>query len=264
METTTAPAVAAAGPGAMRLKDKVAIITGAAQGIGYATAESFVREGAAVLMVDLDLAQVESSAKKASSVRAGAAALGLRADVSSFADCETVVKTAVERFGRVDILVNNAGITRDNLLMRMSEADWDLVLAVNLKGAFNFSKAVVRPMLKSRGGRIISIASVVGEEGNAGQANYAASKGGIIAFTKSLARELGSRGILVNAVAPGFIRTRMTDAIPEAEKQKILEQIVLKRMGEPADVANAVLFLASDESGYVTGHVLNVNGGAYM
>ncbi len=264
METTTVSTGAAARPSAMRLKDKVAIITGSAQGIGYATAELFVREGASVLMVDLDEAQVAASAKKASSFRAGATALGLRADVRNFADCEAVVKTAVERFGRVDILVNNAGITKDNLLMRMSEADWDMVLDVNLKGAFNFSKAVVRTMLKTRGGRIISIASVVGEGGNAGQANYAASKGGIIAFTKSLALELGSRDILVNAVAPGFIRTRMTDAIPEAERQKILERIVLKRMGEPTDIANAVLFLASDESGYVTGHVLNVNGGAYM
>ncbi len=264
METTPGAAAASARPSAMRLNGKVAIITGSAQGIGYATAELFVREGASAVLVDLDQAQVESSAQKAALARPGAQTLGLRADVGRFSDCEAVVKAAVERFGKIDILVNNAGITRDNLLMRMSEADWDLVLTVNLKGAFNFSKAVVRPMLKSRGGRIISIASVVGEEGNAGQANYAASKGGVISFTKSLAHELGSRDILVNAVAPGFIRTRMTDAIPEPEKQKILERIVLKRMGEPSDIANAVLFLASEECGYITGHVLNVNGGAYM
>jgi 3-oxoacyl-[acyl-carrier protein] reductase len=248
--------------GQPRLKDRVAVITGSAQGIGLATAELFAQEGAKIVLVDVDLAKVEASAATLAS--SGAQTLGLKCDVSRFEDCEAVVKAAVEKFGKIDILINNAGVTRDNLLMRMSDADWDLVLNINLKGAFNFIKAAIRPMLKARYGRIVNIASVIGQEGNAGQANYAASKAGIIALTKSCAREFASRNILSNAVAPGFIRTRMTDAIPETEKQKLIDKICVARIGEPLDVARAVLFLASEETSYITGHVLNVNGGGYM
>ena len=254
--TQAAPAVG------LRLKDKVAVITGSAQGIGYATAEVFAAEGAKVVIVDVN---AELAQKSAAALAAGKdTAFGMACDVTKYDQCEAVVKAVVEKWGKIDILVNNAGITKDNLMMRMSEADWDLVLAVNLKGAFNFTKAVVRPMMKAHYGRIVSIASIVGEEGNAGQANYAASKGGLIAMTKSVAREFASRNITANAVAPGFIRTRMTDAIPEDAKKKLFDKILLGRMGEPSEVARAILFLSSDESSYITGHVLNVNGGGYM
>lgn len=247
----------------MRLKDKVAIITGGAQGIGRAAAELFLREGGKVVLVDVDEALVRKTASEAASA-AGGEALGFRGDVAKFPDCEAVVKAALDKFGKIDILVNNAGITRDNLLMRMSEDEWDLVQAVNLKGAFLFTKAVCRPMLKAHAGRIINIASVVGQEGNIGQANYAASKGGLIAFTKACAKEFASRNILVNAIAPGFIHTRLTDAISEEAKKRMTDRILLGRMGEPADVAKAILFLASEDSSYVTGQVLGVNGGLYV
>ncbi|MEK7656524.1 MAG: 3-oxoacyl-[acyl-carrier-protein] reductase [Elusimicrobiota bacterium] len=247
----------------MRLKDKVAIITGAAQGIGRAAAELFLREGGKVVLVDLDEAMVQKAAAEAASA-AGGEALGLRGDVVKYADCDSVVKGALDKFGKIDILVNNAGITKDNLLMRMSEEEWDLVQAVNLKGAFLFTKAVCRPMLKAHAGRIINIASVVGQEGNIGQANYAASKGGLIAFTKACAKEFASRNILVNAIAPGFIHTRLTDAISEEAKKRMTDRILLGRMGEPMDVAKAILFLASEDSSYVTGQVLGVNGGLYV
>lgn len=246
----------------MRLKDKAAIITGGAQGIGRATAELFAQEGASLVLVDVDLALAQKTASELA--QGGAKALGLKADVTDFAQCEAAVKAAVDSFGKIDILVNNAGITKDNLLMRMTDADWDLVLGVNLKGVFNFTKAVSRPMLKAHSGRIVNIASVVGQEGNAGQANYAASKGGVIAFTKSCAKEFASRNILVNAVAPGFIKTRLTEVLPEEVKQKTLGEILLGRMGEPAEVARAVLFLASEDSSYVTGQILGVNGGMYL
>jgi 3-oxoacyl-[acyl-carrier protein] reductase len=246
----------------VRLKDKVAIITGSAQGIGYATAELFLAEGAKVAIVDVN---AELAAKSAATLDAGkGVAFGLACDVTKYDQVEAVVKAVVDKWGKIDILVNNAGITKDNLMMRMSEAEWDLVLGVNLKGAFNFCKAVVRPMMKAHYGRIVSIASIVGQEGNAGQANYAASKGGLIAMTKSVAREFATRQITANCVAPGFIKTRMTDAVPEDAKQKLIAKILLGRMGDPIDVARAVLFLSSDESSYITGHVLNVNGGGYM
>lgn len=247
----------------IRLKDKVAIITGSAQGIGYTTAQIFAAEGAKVVVVDVN---AELTAKSAAALADGddGKTLGMACDVTKFEQCEAVVKAAVEKFGKIDILVNNAGITKDNLLMRMSEADWDLVMNVNLKGAFNFIKASIRPMMKAHYGRIVNIASVIGQEGNAGQANYAASKGGLISMTKSVAREFASRNITANAVAPGFIRTRMTESIPEEIKAKMFEKILLGRMGEPAEVARAVLFLSSDEASYITGHVLNVNGGGYM
>ena len=259
MNTETAPIKQAGGK---KLLDRVALITGSAQGIGLATAELFCAEGAKVALIDVDQALVSQSAEKLAA--SGAQTLGLKADVSKFEDCEAVVKSALERFGKIDILVNNAGITRDNLLMRMSEADWDLVMDINLKGAFNFIKAVSRTMVKARYGRIVNIASIVGQQGNAGQANYAASKGGLIAMTKSCAQEFASRNILVNAVAPGFIRTRMTDAIPEEAKKMLLAKILVGRLGEPIDIARAVLFLSSEETSYITGHVLAVNGGGYM
>ncbi|MBI5239823.1 MAG: 3-oxoacyl-[acyl-carrier-protein] reductase [Elusimicrobia bacterium] len=245
-----------------RLEGKAAVITGAAQGIGYAMAELFGREGASVFIVDVDEAKAAEAVGKLAA--AGVPALSAKADVSRYEDCEAVVKAALEKFGKVDILVNNAGVTRDNLVMRLADADWDLVLGINLKGVFNFTKAVARPMLKARAGRIINIASIVGQQGNAGQANYSASKGGVIALTKTCAREFASRGVLVNAIAPGFIRTRMTDAIPEEAKKKLLEAILLGRMGEPEDIARAALFLAGEDSSYITGQVLGVNGGMYM
>ena len=247
----------------IRLKDKVAIITGSAQGIGFTTAELFAAEGAKVVIVDVN---AELAAKSATALAAGDAAktLGMACDVTKLDQCEAVVKATMEKFGKIDILVNNAGITKDNLLMRMSEGDWDLVMNVNLKGAFNFIKAAIRPMMKAHYGRIVNISSVIGQEGNAGQANYSASKGGLISLTKSVAREFASRSITANAVAPGFIKTRMTEVIPEDMKAKLIEKILLGRMGDPADVARAVLFLSSDESSYITGHVLNVNGGGYM
>ena len=194
----------------------------------------------------------------------GVKTLGIKANVVQFSDCEKAVEQSLDKFGRIDILVNNAGITRDNLLMRMSDEEWDSVLAVNLKGVFNGTKAVVRPMMKQRQGRIVNVASVVGLMGNAGQANYAASKGGVVALTKTCAREFSSRNILVNAVAPGFIRTRMTDALTEDQKKKLLELIPLGRLGEADDVAKVVLFLCSDDASYITGHVVSVNGGMYI
>lgn len=245
-----------------RLQDKVAIITGSAQGIGYATAELFVAEGARVAIVDVDAGKAAAAAAALDAGRG--VCLGLACDVTKPADCDAVVAVVLAKWGKIDVLVNNAGLTKDNLLMRISEADWDLVVDVNLKGTFNFIKAVSRPMLKARAGRIVNLTSLVGLEGNAGQANYAASKGGVIALTKAVARELASRGITANAVAPGFIRTRLTDAIPEEARKKLLEKILLGRIGEPLDIARAILFLSSDESSYVTGHVLSVNGGAYM
>jgi len=259
---TTETATQTATATGQRLKDKVAIITGSAGGIGYATAELFVAEGAKVAIVDVDAARSESAAKTLDAGKG--VAFGMACNVMDPAQCEAVVKATMDKFGKIDILVNNAGITKDNLLMRMSEGDWDLVLDVNLKGPFNFVKAVVKPMMKARSGSIVNISSIVGQEGNAGQANYSASKGGLISLTKSVARELASRNIRSNAVAPGFIKTRMTDAIPEDAKQKLLSKILLGRMGDPIDVARAVLFLSSDESAYITGHVLSVNGGGYM
>ena len=246
-----------------RLKDKVAIITGSAQGIGYGTAELFAAEGASVIVVDVNA----DKAARAAAVLAsgwGARTLGLACDVTKYDQCETVVEAVMDKFGRIDILVNNAGIAKDNLLLRMSEEHWDLVLDVNLKGAFNFVKACVRPMMKARNGRIVNIASIVGQEGNGGQVNYAASKGGLISLTKSVAREFASRRITVNAVSPGFIKTPMTDGLPEEVKSSFVARIPLARMGETIDVAQAVLFLSSDAASYITGQVINVNGGVYM
>ena len=247
------------------LKDRVAVITGGGQGIGLAIAERLVEEGAAVVLADVN---EEVAGRSAEEIAArGGKALAMAVDVVDYESAERMVDETVAQCGGLDILVNNAGIVRDRLLMRMSEADWDAVIAVNLKGTFNCIKAATRPrmpMMRNRYGRIISIASVIGLMGNAGQANYAASKAGIIALTKSVAKELGSRGITANAVAPGYIQTAMTEALSEETRKGFLEGIPLRRAGQPEDVARAVAFLASEDAGYTTGHVLNVDGGMVM
>lgn len=245
-----------------RFQDKVAIVTGGAQGIGYATAELFAKEGGAVVIVDIDGELAKRSAQGLAAD--GSPTLGLAANVTKFEDCEAAIKAVMEKFGRIDVLVNNAGVAKDNLIMRLSEADWDFVLDVNLKGAFNFTKAAIRPMLKAHAGAIVNVASLIGQEGNAGQANYAASKAGLIGLTKSCAREFASRNIRANAVAPGIVKTRMTDAVPQEVRDAFLVRIPMKRIGEPIDVARGILFLASEDAGYITGHVLNINGGVSM
>jgi 3-oxoacyl-[acyl-carrier protein] reductase len=244
------------------LTGKTAIVTGAARGIGRVIAEELARAGANVALCDL---KAEWLAETAEAVQAfGVKAHALGVNVSNGDDVNKAVDAAVEVFGGVDILVNNAGITKDGLLIRMSEEDWDAVLDVNLKGTFLFTKAVARPMMKSRQGVIVNIASIIGLIGNAGQCNYAASKAGVIALTKSSARELAARNIRVNAIAPGFIESKMTDILSDDVKQKMLDQIPMKRFGGPADVAKAVLFLTTDASAYITGQVLSVNGGMFM
>ncbi|MCG3203413.1 MAG: 3-oxoacyl-[acyl-carrier-protein] reductase FabG [Elusimicrobia bacterium] len=247
----------------MRLKDKVAVITGGGQGIGRTIAETYAREGAKLALFDVVEENVKKTAdeiKKQFNVET----LGAKADVTKFEDVEAGIRRVVDTFGKIDVLVNNAGITKDNLLIRMSDAEWDAVLAVNLKGPFNCTKAVFSAMRKAGGGRIINISSIVGLMGNAGQANYSASKGGLVAMTKTCAREFAKKNILVNAIAPGFIRTAMTDKLSDEVKKNLASQIPLERLGEPQDVANAALFLASEESSYITGHVISVNGGMYM
>ncbi|MGB9700665.1 MAG: 3-oxoacyl-[acyl-carrier-protein] reductase [Thermodesulfobacteriota bacterium] len=246
----------------MRLKDKVALVTGAAQGIGKAIALLFAQEGAQVGVADLNLAGAEETCREIIALPGEALAVG--GNVARAEDAEGMVQAVLDKFGRLDILVNNAGITRDQVLLRMKEEDWDLVLAVNLKGAFHLTKAALRTFLKQKGGKIVNIASVTGQMGNAGQANYAASKAGLIGFTKSVAREYASRNIQVNAVAPGFIDTPMSQAIPAKERDFLIKQIPMERLGKPEDVAQAVLFLASSAADYITGQVLNVNGGMYM
>jgi len=246
----------------MRLKDEIAFITGSARGIGREIAEVFAKEGALVIISDIKIedCQVTADEFKAKGYKADAFAC----NVTSSQDMDATVEKVLEKYGRVDILVNNAGITRDNLFLRMKEEDWDAVIAVNLKGTFNACKSVSRAMLKARKGKIVSIASVIGVMGNAGQANYAASKAGVIALTKSLAREFASRSINVNAVAPGYIKTAMTDKLSEEVKNKILEQVPMSRMGTPNDVANVCLFLASKEAEYITGQTILVDGGMVM
>lgn len=246
----------------MRLKDKVALVTGAAQGIGKAIALLFAQEGAKLGVADLNLAGAEETSREIMAIPGEALAIG--GNVAKAEDAERMVQSVLDKFGRLDILVNNAGITRDQVLLRMKEEDWDLVLAVNLKGAFHLTKAALRIFLKQKGGKIVNIASVTGQMGNAGQANYAASKAGLIGFTKSVAREYASRNIQVNAVAPGFIDTPMSQAIPAKERDFLIKQIPMERLGKPEDVAQAVLFLASPAADYITGQVLNVNGGMYM
>lgn len=244
------------------VQDKVALVTGASRGIGRSISLALAAQGAKIVAVDIDLESTENFVAELK--QSGAEAVAVQGNVTVSADVENMVKVAKETFDRVDILVNNAGITRDGLLLRMKDEDWDVVLDVNLKGAFLCSRAVAKVMSKQRCGRIINIASVVGQMGNAGQANYCASKAGLMGLTRSNARELAKRNITVNAVAPGFIATDMTDALPEKVRQDLTAQIPLERLGSADDIANAVLFLASEHSGYITGQVIGVNGGMYM
>ena len=244
------------------LADKVAVVTGAGRGIGRAIALAYARMGADVACVSRT---EENSAKVAAEVEAiGQRAWPLAVDVSDTAAVDAAAKGILELAGRVDILVNNAGVTRDNLLMRMSEEEWDTVLNTNLKGAFNFTRALTRPFIKQRSGRIINIASVIGLIGNAGQSNYAASKAALIGFTKSIAKELAPRGITVNAIAPGFIETDMTAVLDDKVRQEVLGRVPLGRFGSSDDIAHAAVFLAMEPTGYVTGQVLTVDGGMVM
>jgi 3-oxoacyl-[acyl-carrier protein] reductase len=246
----------------MLLKDKTALITGAARGIGRAIALQFAAEGADVAFTDLKADEnMESLEKEIAAF--GRKGKGYASDASDFEGAEAVVDQIVKDFGKVDILINNAGITRDNLLMRMTEADWDLVIKVNLKSVFSMTRAIQKHMLKQRFGSIINMSSVVGVNGNAGQSNYSASKAGLIGFTKSVAQELGSRNIRCNAIAPGFIETEMTAKLPQDVREAWIKEIPLKRGGKPEDVAHIALFLASDLSDYVTGQVINVCGGIF-
>ncbi len=241
------------------LDKKIALITGAARGIGQAIAVRFAAEGADVALCDLRKEWLAETAEKVTAL--GRRAETFEADVSQAAQVQACVDDAVAAFGRLDVLVNNAGITKDGFLARMSEADWDAVLNVNLKGAFLFTKAAARVMIRQKSGAIVNIASIIGLIGNAGQCNYAASKAGLIALTKSTAKELASRNIRANAVAPGFIQTAMTDKLPEDIRNKMLEAIPLGRFGRPEDVASVAVFLAGDDSAYVTGQVITVCGG---
>ncbi len=237
-------------------------MTGAAQGIGRAIALLLAQKGADIVVSDINLEKAEETVREIETI--GRRAMAIRADVANTNDVERMVEAILGRFGQIDILVNNAGITRDKLILRMTEEDWDAVLNVNLKGTFNCTKAVVRHMSKQRRGKIVNIASVVGEMGNVGQANYSASKAGVIGFTKTIAREFAQRGINVNAIAPGYIETPMTEVLPEKVKEELRRMIPMGRLGRPGDVAEAVLFLVSEASRYITGQVLNVNGGIYM
>ena len=246
----------------MSLQGRVAIVTGAAQGIGRAIAESLAQAGADIAVADLDPGR---SVETVGAVeKLGRKALNVKVNVADANDTKAMVEQVTKAWGKVDILVNNAGITRDGLLLRMKEEDWNLVLQVNLNGTFNCTKAVLQPMTKQRYGRIVNIASIVGVIGNAGQANYSASKAAVIGFTKTVGREYASRNITVNAVAPGFIDTAMTHGLPADVKETLLKQIPLGRLGTAGDIAAAVRFLVSEEAAYITGHVLHVNGGMLM
>ena len=245
-----------------KLTDKIAIVTGGGSGIGQSIALGLAREGCDVALCGRRLEPLQETVRQIEAL--GRRALALSVDVARGEAVQGFVDEVVKVFGRVDILVNNAGVTRDNLLIRMTEEQWDEVLTTNLKGAFLFGKAVARPMKKQRGGSIVQISSIIGLIGNAGQCNYAASKAGLIALTQSMAKELASRNIRVNAVAPGFIVSQMTDALPDALRSKMLGEIPLGRFGAGEDIANAVVFLASEDASYVTGQVLSVNGGMTM
>jgi 3-oxoacyl-[acyl-carrier protein] reductase len=243
---------------------RVVVITGGSRGIGRAVAIRFAGEGARIVIAHYD--PDDSAARETLHTLAelGVQAEAHKVNVSSFGEVDALFKDVLSRLGRVDVLVNNAGIVKDTLLMRMSEQDWDLVLGVNLKGVFNCTQAVIRAMVRQRGGRIVNISSVVGQIGNPGQANYSASKAGIMGFTKTVAREAAGRGITANVVAPGFIQTEMTTALPEKVREGFLQQIPLARMGRPEDVAEAVFWLCSEGASYITGQVIHVNGGLYM
>jgi len=246
----------------LELTGKVALVTGGAQGIGKAIALLLASHGADVAVWDINLEKAQETASEIQGL--GTRSLAMKVNVADYREVEQMVEAIVGQWGRIDILINNAGITRDRLILRMTEEDWDAVLNVNLKGTFNCTKAAIRYMSKQKSGKIVSIASVTGEMGNPGQANYGASKAGVIGFTKTIAREFAARGINVNAVAPGYIQTAMTDAVPEKAKEMLKQMIPMERLGQPEDVAQAVLFLVSERSSYITGQVLNVNGGIYM
>ena len=242
----------------MDFTEKSVLVTGGTRGIGRAIVEQFARCGAFVSFT------YRSSVEEAAELTRTLGAVGYQADAADFSAAEEVVKAVLDNRGRLDVLVNNAGITRDNLMLRMRESDWDTVIQANLKSVFNYSKAVYRTMMRQRSGRIINISSVVGLQGNAGQSNYAASKAGIVGITKSLAKELGSRGITVNVVAPGYVDTDMTDALSEKVRKELLAAIPLRRTASPEDIAAPVLFLASPAAGYITGQVVTVDGGLAM
>jgi 3-oxoacyl-[acyl-carrier protein] reductase len=246
----------------LELTGKVALVTGSAQGIGKAVAMLLAQKGADTIISDINLEKAEETSKEIATL--GPRTMAIRANVAVVEEVEKMVQAIVERFGQIHILVNNAGVARDKLLLRMTEEDWDLVLDINLKGTFNCTKAVIRYMSKQRYGKIVNIASVVGEMGNAGQANYSASKAGVIGFTKTIAREFATRGINVNAIAPGYIVTPMTEVLPEKAKEDLKRMIPMERLGQSEDVAQAALFLVSEASNYITGQVINVNGGIYM
>ena len=246
----------------MSLQGKTAIVTGAAQGLGRAIAENLAQAGADIAVADLDPGR--SLETIGAIEKLGRKALNLKVNVADSNETKAMVEQVMKAWGKIDILVNNAGITRDGLLLRMKEEDWNLVLQINLNGTFNCTKAVLQPMTKQRYGRIVNIASIVGVIGNAGQANYSASKAAVIGFTKTVGREYASRNVTVNAVAPGFIDTAMTHGLPGDVKDTLLKQIPLGRLGTPGDIAAAVRFLVSEEAAYITGHVLHVNGGMLM
>jgi len=243
-------------------KGKVVLVTGSGRGIGKVIALSFAKLGAKLVLCDVNEETLKETVSEIESI--GSEAVYSLANVVSGKEVEEMVDKVIDKWGQVDVLINNAGITRDGLLLRMKEEDWDAVLSVNLKGTFNVTRSVLKYMMKKRSGRIVNIASVIGVMGNVGQANYAASKGGVIAFTKSVAKESASRGITANAIAPGFIKTKMTEVLSDDVKEKLTQLIPLKRLGEPRDVANACVFLASDMASYITGQVILVDGGMIM